>query len=89
MIYSYAACFAAATLRLWLPALTSLTNDFIPAYRMVAWLCWIPNLVFAHYLQKKTMAGNGTLTDQRHKLLVKRNGKTKDILRSGRRDGRR
>ncbi|SFR53519.1 Predicted membrane protein [Robiginitalea myxolifaciens] len=49
MIYSYAACFAAVTLRIWLPLLTATIGDFIPAYRIVAWLCWVPNLIFARY----------------------------------------
>ncbi len=53
MIYSYAACFAAVTLRLWLPLLSNLMGGFIPAYRMVAWLCWVPNLVVAYALVKK------------------------------------
>lgn len=49
MVYSYAACFAAVTLRLWLPLLTLLFGDFLPAYKLVAWLCWVPNLIFAFY----------------------------------------
>ncbi|NHF58175.1 DUF2306 domain-containing protein [Flavobacteriaceae bacterium TP-CH-4] len=47
MIYSYAACFAAVTLRIWLPLLTIALSDFVTAYRIVAWLCWVPNIVFA------------------------------------------
>jgi uncharacterized membrane protein len=53
MIYSYAACLAAVTLRIYLPVLTSLFNDFIKAYTLVAWLCWVPNLIIAHYIVKK------------------------------------
>lgn len=49
MIYSYAACFAAVTLRIWLPALTIAFGDFVTAYRLVAWLCWVPNIVFAFF----------------------------------------
>lgn len=49
MIYSYAACFAAVTLRLWLPFLTMVFQDFTIAYRIVAWLCWVPNMVFAYF----------------------------------------
>ncbi len=49
MIYSYAACFAAVTLRIWLPVLSLLLKDFVSAYRMVAWLCWVPNIVFAYF----------------------------------------
>ena len=52
MTYSFAACFAAVTLRIWLPMLTSLFNDFIIAYRIVAWLCWIPNMFVAYFMVK-------------------------------------
>ena len=53
MIYSYAACLAAVTLRIWLPILTGVLGDFIPAYRIVAWLCWIPNLMAAFLITRK------------------------------------
>lgn len=49
MIYSFAACFAAVTLRIWLPLLTTGLGDFVKAYRIVAWLCWVPNIIFAFY----------------------------------------
>ena len=45
MLYSYAACFAAVMLRIWLPLLILLLQDFVTAYRIVAWLCWVPNLL--------------------------------------------
>ena len=48
MIYSYAACFAAVTLRIWLPLLTMAFGEFLIAYKIVAWLCWVPNMIFAH-----------------------------------------
>lgn len=47
MIFSYAACFAAVTLRVWLPLLTIAIGEFNSAYRIVAWLCWVPNLIVA------------------------------------------
>lgn len=50
MTYSYAACFGAATLRLWMPFLIMLFGDFILAYQVVAWLCWVPNVVVAWWL---------------------------------------
>ncbi len=53
MIYSYAACFAAVTLRLWLPLLTIAFGSFLPAYRVVAWLCWVPNIFFAYFWVKR------------------------------------
>jgi len=49
MVYSYAACFAAVTLRIWLPLLTVAFQDFTIAYRIVAWFCWVPNMIFAYF----------------------------------------
>lgn len=57
MIYSYAACFAAVTLRIWLPLLTALFGDFIPAYITVAWLSWVPNLIVAHQIIRRILPG--------------------------------
>ncbi|MGN7987865.1 DUF2306 domain-containing protein [Pedobacter sp. 22226] len=53
MIYSYAACFAAVTLRIWLPVLIMIYGDFSKAYLVVAWLCWIPNLIVAYLITRK------------------------------------
>ena len=51
MIFSYAACFAAVTLRIWLPILIALHDgQFIPAYHIVAWLCWVPNIIVAFWI---------------------------------------
>lgn len=50
MIYSYAACFAAVTLRIWLPLLNMLFHDFNTGYRIVSYLCWIPNLIVAYFI---------------------------------------
>lgn len=48
MIRSYALCFAAVTLRLWLPLFTAgFKLPFYDAYPIIAWLCWVPNLVVA------------------------------------------
>lgn len=53
MIFSYAACFAAVTLRIWLPLLTSLLGEFIVAYKIVAWLCWVPNIIVAYIITRR------------------------------------
>lgn len=46
MIVNYALTFAAVTLRLWMPVLIGgFGLEFPDAYRIVAWLCWVPNLV--------------------------------------------
>ena len=50
MIYSYSICFAAVTLRIWLPLLIMWTGDFVTAYSIVAWLCWVPNLLVAYFI---------------------------------------
>lgn len=50
MIYSYAVCFSAVTLRIWLPLLIYLTGEFISAYLIVGWLSWVPNLVVAYFI---------------------------------------
>lgn len=52
MVFSYAACFSAVTLRIWLPLLTIALGDFIPAYQIVAWLSWVPNIVVAFIITK-------------------------------------
>ena len=50
MTYSYAACFAAVMLRLWLPILSILFGEFVIAYKIVAWLCWVPNMGVAYLM---------------------------------------
>ncbi len=51
MIRSYALTFAAVTLRLWLPFLINICSlDFISAYKIVAWLCWVPNVFIAELI---------------------------------------
>lgn len=47
MIFSFATCFAAVTLRIWMPILVLIFGEFLIAYKIVAWLCWVPNLAFA------------------------------------------
>jgi hypothetical protein len=54
MVYSYSVCFAAVTLRIYLPLLIILFQDFNIAYPIVAWLCWVPNLVIAHFFFQKS-----------------------------------
>lgn len=45
MLRSYALTFAAVTLRIWLAPLNLLLSDFEAAFQVVAWVCWIPNLL--------------------------------------------
>lgn len=58
MIRNYALTFAAVTLRIYLPlAMAVLHFDFIPAYRVISWLCWVPNLIVAEVLIRRGTAG--------------------------------
>ncbi|OIN57533.1 DUF2306 domain-containing protein [Arsenicibacter rosenii] len=51
MVRSYACTAAAITLRLWLPLeMAGFHLSFATAYQTVAWLCWVPNLLFAEWL---------------------------------------
>ena len=54
MIRSYALCFAAVTLRLWMPILPAIFNlKFSESYAIISWLCWVPNLIFAEILIRR------------------------------------
>ncbi len=55
MIYSYACCFAAVALRLWMPFLVPLFGSFKTAYIVVSWWCWVPNLIVAYGLTRVTV----------------------------------
>lgn len=54
MLRSYALIFAAVTLRIELPLLVMAFGDFTPAYQVVAWLCWVPNLLWAEWYVRRT-----------------------------------
>jgi uncharacterized membrane protein len=50
MIRSFALTLAAVTLRLYLPASIAAGLPFEIAYPAIAWLCWVPNLIFAEVI---------------------------------------
>jgi hypothetical protein len=47
MIRSFALTFAAVTLRLYIPIAAVAGLPGLQSYIAIAWLCWVPNLVFA------------------------------------------
>lgn len=53
MMYSYASAFSAVTLRLWLPLLILIFGEFLLAYKIVAWLSWVPNMVIIYFILNK------------------------------------
>ncbi|WP_294303772.1 DUF2306 domain-containing protein [uncultured Chryseobacterium sp.] len=61
MTYSYACTFAAVTLRIWLPLLKNITGNAEGSYIAVAWLCWIPNLLFAYLINRKVTNDSAAL----------------------------
>ncbi|MDP1682885.1 MAG: DUF2306 domain-containing protein [Burkholderiales bacterium] len=49
MVRNYSLTFAAVTLRLYLPASMAAGFEFAIVYPIIAWLCWVPNVVFAEW----------------------------------------
>lgn len=60
MLRSYSLTAAAITLRLYLPLLIVGVIPFTAGYPVVAWICWIPNLLFAEWLirHRRTQASS-------------------------------
>jgi hypothetical protein len=62
MLRSYACIFAAVTLRIWIPILMLATDgEFLPAYRVVAWLAWVPNIIWAEVVIRRGWTPSLTL----------------------------
>jgi uncharacterized membrane protein len=55
MIRSYALTFAAVTLRLWIPLSQLVGLEFVAAYVVIAWLCWVPNLLVAELVVRRAV----------------------------------
>ncbi len=54
MTRSYALCFGAVTLRLWMPLfLGALGMSFDFAYPIIAWISWVPNLLVAEWIIRR------------------------------------
>jgi hypothetical protein len=49
MVRSAALTCAAITLRLYLPLPPALGFTFAEGYRVIAWACWVPNLLLVEY----------------------------------------
>jgi hypothetical protein len=57
MIRSYALCWAAVTLRIWMPLFQFVLGmEFLTGYRIIAWLCWVPNLIVAEIIVRNLKA---------------------------------
>lgn len=53
MTRSFALTFAAVTLRIYLPISMALQLPFDAAYPVIAWLCWVPNLLTAEWMLRR------------------------------------
>jgi uncharacterized membrane protein len=49
MTRSYALTYAAVMLRVYLPLSLAARYEFVPAYQVIAWMCWVPNLIVAEW----------------------------------------
>lgn len=54
MVRNFALTFAAVTLRLYLQASIVAGIAFDTAYPVIAWMCWVPNLLLAEWLFNRT-----------------------------------
>jgi uncharacterized membrane protein len=50
MVRSFALALAAVMLRIYLPLALVAGAPFEPAYRVIAWMCWVPNLLVAEWI---------------------------------------
>jgi uncharacterized membrane protein len=61
MLRNFALSLAAVTLRLYLPAALAARIRFDDAYPVIAWLCWVPNLIVAEWLLRRSGRGRREL----------------------------
>ncbi len=53
MTRNYALTFAGVMLRLWVPLFGGFGMEFLTAYMLIAWLCWVPNLIIAEWMVRR------------------------------------
>ena len=54
MIRNYALTFAGVMLRVWAPLSIGMGADFTTAYIIIGWACWVPNLIVAEWIIRRT-----------------------------------
>lgn len=63
MVRNLALTLGAVTIRLYSPVLSVAGVPFEIAYPVVAWLCWVPNLIVAEYLVRASSGGTSASPD--------------------------
>ena len=68
MARNYALTFAGVMLRLWMPTFVMAGVDFTAGYIVTAWLCWVPNLIVAHWMihRRRQSQENSVRLDTSH-----------------------
>ena len=55
MIRNFALTLAGTMLRVWMPiSVAGIGIEFIMAYRAIAWMCWVPNLLIAEWIIRRS-----------------------------------
>ena len=54
MIRNYALTFAGVMLRVWTPLSVGMGADFTTAYIIIGWACWVPNLLVAEWIIRRS-----------------------------------
>jgi uncharacterized membrane protein len=66
IIRNYALTFAGVMLRIYVPLSGAAGIDFLTAYVAIAWMCWVPNLLVAEWIIRRT------LPVRRHEMVLAR-----------------
>ena len=61
MMRSFALTFAGVMLRLYLPGFMLSGLSYAQAAPYLAWMCWVPNLLFVEWLMRRSPRGGGEL----------------------------
>jgi DNA-binding CsgD family transcriptional regulator/uncharacterized membrane protein len=84
MLRSFALIFAGVMLRVEQPLLMAAhAGEFAPAYALVAWLCWVPNLAWAEWYLRRSARGlarRGAQADEREQF-ARLTERERDVLR--------
>ncbi|MEP6509359.1 MAG: DUF2306 domain-containing protein [Gemmatimonadales bacterium] len=71
MLRSYSLIFGAVTLRIWLPLLiAAFHGEFTPAYQIVSWVSWVPNLLIAELMIRRGWAPSFKLGGDSNPVII-------------------